>query len=83
MKMASISEMRRDFNRILVWVSNGEELAITKRGRTVARLLPLRERKTTARRIPDIAGRLRKVFGRKIISDKAMRMLWRESRGDY
>ena len=41
MKTASIREVRRDFSRILEWVANGEEVAITKRRETVARLLPV------------------------------------------
>ena len=83
MKTASIRDMRHDFNRILAWVSNGEEVAITKHRRIVARLLPAQTRKTASVRMPDIAGRLHKVFGRKIISDKAMGAVLDESRGAY
>jgi antitoxin (DNA-binding transcriptional repressor) of toxin-antitoxin stability system len=75
--------MRHDFNRILAWVSNGEEVAITKHRRTVARLLPASAHKTADVRMPDIAGRLQKVFGKKIISDKAMGAILDESRGAY
>ncbi len=83
MKTASIRDMRHDFNRILAWVSNGEEVAITKHRRTVARLLPASAHKTADVRMPDIAGRLQKVFGKKIISDKAMSAILDESRGAY
>jgi antitoxin (DNA-binding transcriptional repressor) of toxin-antitoxin stability system len=84
MKTASIRDVRHDFNRVLTWVSNGEEVAITRHRRTVARLLPVHaSKKTVAARMPDIAGRLQKVFGRKVISDKAMRALLEESRGVY
>ena len=75
--------MRYDFNRVLAWVSNGEEVAITKHRRTVARLLPARTRKTAGAGMPDIAGRLHKVFGRKVISNKAMGAVLDESRGAY
>jgi antitoxin (DNA-binding transcriptional repressor) of toxin-antitoxin stability system len=75
--------MRHDFNRILAWVSNGEEVAITKHRRTVARLLPATAHKTADARMPDIAGRLQKVFGKKIISDKALSAILDESRGAY
>ena len=83
MKTASIRDMRHDFNRVLAWVSNGEEVAITKHRRTVARLLPAKAHKTAEARMPDIAGRLHKVFGRKVISDKAMATVLDESRGAY
>jgi len=83
MKTASIRDMRHDFNRVLAWVNNGEEVAITKHRRTVARLLPAHARKPTDDQMPDITGRLKKVFGGKIISDQAMRAVLDESRGAY
>jgi len=83
MKTASIRDMRHDFNRVLAWVSNGEEVAITKHRRTVARLLPARVQKAAAVRMPNIADRLQMVFGQKVISDKAMRAVLDESRGVY
>jgi antitoxin (DNA-binding transcriptional repressor) of toxin-antitoxin stability system len=83
MKTASIRDVRHDFNRILAWVGNGEEVVITKRRRTVARLLPMPTRKTAPMKMPDIGKRLQKVFGRKIISDKAMSAILEESRGVY
>ena len=73
--------MRHDFNRVLAWVSNGEEVAITKHRRTVARLLPAHVQKTGHAEMPDITGRLKKVFGRKVISDKTMAAILDESRG--
>jgi antitoxin (DNA-binding transcriptional repressor) of toxin-antitoxin stability system len=83
MKTASIRDVRHDFNRVLAWVSNGEEVAITKHRRTVARLLPAHARKAAGARMPDIASRLQKVFGRKVIPDKAMGAVLDESRGIY
>ena len=83
MKTASIREMRHDFNRVLAWVNNGEEVAITKHRRTVARLLPAATRKLAAPQMPDITGRLKKVFGRKVIPDQAMVAILDESRGAY
>ncbi len=83
MKTASIRDMRHDFNRVLAWVNNGEEVAITKHRRTVARLVPASTRKLADVPMPDIAGRLKKVFGGKVISDQAMLALLDESRGAY
>jgi len=83
MKTASIREVRHDFNRVLAWVSNGEEVTITKYRRTVARLLPAAPPKRAAAPMPDITGRLKKVFGGKVISDKAMRTVLDENRGAY
>lgn len=83
MKTASIREVRHDFGRILEWVASGEEVAITKRRETVARLVPVRRKKNGRGKMPDVTTRLQKVFGRKIISDKAMREILDESRGNY
>jgi len=83
MKTASIREVRHDFSRILEWVANGEEVAITKRRETVARLLPVARRKTIRSQMPDVTARLQKVFGRKIISDQAMKKILGDNRGNY
>ena len=83
MKTASIREVRHDFSRILEWVTSGEEVAITKRRETVARLLPVTRRKITRVKMPDVTARLKKVFGRKVILDKAMKRILDENRGNY
>ena len=83
MKTASIRDVRHDLSRILEWVANGEEVAITKHRRTVARMLPASPQKSVAAVMPDIRDRLQKVFGRKVISDKAVRAVLDESRGAY
>ena len=83
MKTASIREVRHDFSRILEWVSSGEEVAITKRRETVARLLPATRKKVIRVKMPDVTARLQKVFGRKVISDKAMKEILDDNRGNY
>ncbi len=83
MKTASIREVRHDFSRILEWVTSGEEVAITKRRETVARLLPATRKKVIRVKMPDVTARLQKVFGRKVISDKAMKEILDDNRGNY
>ena len=83
MKTASIREVRHDFGRILEWVAGGEEVTITKHRETVARLLPATRRKIIHAKMPDVTARLQKVFGRKVISDKAMKQIWGANRGNY
>ena len=83
MRTASIREVRHDFSRILEWVANGEEVAITKRRVTVARLLPVKRKKSKRGKMPDIEARLRKMFGDRVISDKAMKKFWDYERGKY
>jgi len=83
MKTASIREVRHDFSRILEWVASGEEVAITKRHVTVARLLPAHQRKKGRVKMPDVTARLQSVFGRKIISDKVMKKILDDNQGSY
>lgn len=83
MRTASIREVRHDLNRILEWVANGEEVAITRRRQTVARLLPFNRKKNARGKMPDISARLQKVFGRKVISDKAMKDILAQNRGNW
>ena len=40
MKTASVRELRNHYNTLLDWVADGEEVIITKRGKSVARLVP-------------------------------------------
>ena len=83
MKTASIREVRHDFSRILEWVAGGEEVAITKRRVTVARLLPARRKKAGRLKMPDVTARLQKVFGRKVIPEKVMKKILDDNQGDY
>jgi len=67
----------------LEWVANGEEVAITNRRHTIARPLPAASGKRKPVKMPDVAARLQKVFGNKVISDRDMRHLWGENRWEY
>ena len=51
--------------------------------RTVARLLPAHSGARVDAQMPDIVGRLQKVFGRKVIPDKAIGAVLDDSRGAY
>ena len=81
MKTASVRDLRQDFPRILAWIEAGEEVAITMRRQAVARLVPLPRKKQAKRRIPDIADRLKRVFGAKIIPDKTIKTIMEQNKG--
>jgi hypothetical protein len=40
-------------------------------------------KKTSRAKMPDVAARLKKVFGRKVIADKAMKEILGTNRGSY
>ncbi|HEY3854117.1 MAG TPA: prevent-host-death protein [Verrucomicrobiae bacterium] len=83
MRTVSIREVHHDFNRILEWIADGEEVAITRRSVTVARLLPAKRKKSKRPKMPDIEARLRKIFGDRVISDKAMKEIWDQNRREF
>lgn len=76
-------QVRHDFNRILDWIADGEEVAITKRRRTVARLLPARNGRAPRRKMPDASLRLRRVFGGKILPESKLRKILNEVRREF
>jgi antitoxin (DNA-binding transcriptional repressor) of toxin-antitoxin stability system len=75
MKTASVRVLRQDFGRVLAWLQAGEEVAITMRREAIARLIPWPQKKTPKRPMPDIAVRLRRVFGLKVIPDQTMKAI--------
>ena len=81
MKTASVRDLRQDFARVLAWVQAGEEVAITMRRQAVARLIPLPRQKRVKRPMPDLAARLTKVFGQRVIADKTMKAITDLDRG--
>jgi hypothetical protein len=48
-----------------------------------SQLLPAAHRKTARAKMPDVGARLRKAFGRKVISDKAMKEILDDGLGNY
>ncbi len=83
MKTASVRDLRQDFARILAWLQAGEAVAITLRRQPIATLIPWPRKQRARRPMPDLGARLRKVFGRRVIPDKAMRALTDRDRGAY
>lgn len=70
MKTANVADLRNNFAVIAAWISDGETVAIHKRGKPFARLVP--EAAGAERPIPrvDFAGRLRKIWGNRVFSDE-------------
>jgi antitoxin (DNA-binding transcriptional repressor) of toxin-antitoxin stability system len=81
MKSASVRDLRQDFARVLAWLQAGEEVAITLRRQAVATLIPCPHRRRAKRPMPDLAARLRKVFGQRVIPDKIIKAIMDQDRG--
>jgi len=40
MKTATVRELRNHYSKLLGWIEAGEEVAVSRRGRVIARLVP-------------------------------------------
>ncbi|MGB6633880.1 MAG: hypothetical protein WBE52_21750 [Terriglobales bacterium] len=63
---ASVRDLRYEFKKIERLLLQGEEIQITKRRRVIARLIP--EGKEVAKPMPDFRGRMRSIFGDKVLA---------------
>lgn len=43
MKTATVRDLRNRYTTLLAWIGAGEEIVITQRGKTVARLVPAQD----------------------------------------
>ena len=66
MTKASVRDLRYDFKKIERLLLKGEEIQITKHRRVIARLMP--ERQESAKEMPDFRGRMRAIFGDKVLA---------------
>lgn len=70
MKTANVADLRNNFAEIAAWIADGETVAIQKRGKPFARLVPADD--SGERPMPkiDFEGRLRKIWGGRVFSDE-------------
>lgn len=61
MKSATVRELQHHLSALLERVGRGEEITITKRGKTVARLVPAAPRRARVQ-WPDSAARMKRLF---------------------
>ena len=80
MTKATVRDLRYRFSKVEELLKGGEEIQITKRGRPIALLAPIRKR-TSAKR-PDFLGRLKRIYGDKVLPVAGAELLG-EERGRY
>jgi len=73
MKKASVRDLRYAFKKIERLLHQGEEVQITKRRRVIARLVP--EGVESSAAVPDFLGRLRKIYGEKMLTKTGAQLL--------
>lgn len=68
MKTATIRQVRHDLRTVLNWVSEGEQVEISKRGKVVALLTPPpAPTRAKGKSRPDFAARLKRIYGDKVL----------------
>ena len=63
MKTATVADLRNRFPRVFRWIEEGESVEVTRRGRVVARLVPVKPARPKKFRVPDFAAMQRDIFG--------------------
>ena len=80
MTRATVRDLRYRFSKVEDLLQEGEEIQITKRGRPVALLIPVRAQGPAKR--PDFLARLKRIYGDKILAVSGAELL-AEERGRY
>jgi prevent-host-death family protein len=80
MRTVSVREVQHNFAAMLEMVSRGQEIAVTKRGRVVARIVPAR-RGPERVEWPDSAARMKRMGKQATRGTPASRLI-RETRGE-
>lgn len=76
MTKATLRDLRYHFDHVETLLQQGKEVQITKRRRVIARLLPPEVVEKAPR--PDFAGRLKQIYGRKVMSVSGAELLAQE-----
>ena len=72
MKTASVRDLRQNLPRVMAWIADGEQVAVTMRRKVVARLVPEPEATRSKVKTPDFAAISREIFGGRTFSGDAM-----------
>ena len=76
MTKVTVRDLRYRFSKIEDLLQKGEEVHITKRGRSVALLIPVREHRPAKR--ADFLARLKKIYGNKTLEISGAELLAEE-----
>lgn len=75
MRTVTVRDLRNNFGRLEVWLGEGEELRIEKRGRPIAMLTPLPRRRGARASKPDFTARLEHLWGKREFSVAEVRSM--------
>lgn len=63
MKTATVRDVQHHLRKVLAWVEDGEEVLVTRRNKTVARLVPSSPASPACVPLPDFSARARAIWG--------------------
>jgi antitoxin (DNA-binding transcriptional repressor) of toxin-antitoxin stability system len=75
MRTANVADLRNDFQKIAAWISDGESVAIKRRGKLFATLTPAQGLSEPAMPKIDFAAQLKKIWGDKVFTDEEVRVM--------
>jgi hypothetical protein len=76
MKQASVTDLRRRFKKIELWLRKGWGVEVTYRNQVVGRLLP--PNITSGRALPDFQARMRRIYGNKVFKVSGAELIARD-----
>jgi len=74
MKTATVRDLRNNFPRVSDWIEGGEQVELTKHGKVIARIVPVKSKARAAVAWPDFAGRLKRIYRKRILPDSGEMM---------
>jgi antitoxin (DNA-binding transcriptional repressor) of toxin-antitoxin stability system len=69
MKTVTVRDLRNSFSMLEVWLSEGEEICIEKRGQPIGLLAAWRPEWQKSPAVPDFAARRRVIWGNRVFSE--------------
>ena len=83
MRTASVRDIRQNFPRVMAWIADGEQVAITMRRKVVARLVPDKPVAAKRRTLADSAAVRRDKSGWPVMAGDDAVNLVREASGKW
>lgn len=83
MKTATVRELRNRYLTVLKWIEAGEEVAISRRGVIIARLVPEKQQQTDRVDWAQSAAFRRDRTGERVLTAKESAVLLSENRGNW
>jgi prevent-host-death family protein len=83
MRIATVRELRNQYSKLLRWIEAGEEIAISRRGRVVARLVPEKRGATERVDWTESAAVRRNRSDERVLTAKEAAALLAESQGNW